>query len=168
MNTRIVGSLAAAAFLQAATAALAADISVFKTADLKGSPDATWSVMGDYCSIANWHPAVAKCEIASGGGNKVGTVRVLTLGDGGVIREELTAHDAKARSYSYKILSGPLPVASYTSTIAVRSGAGGGSVVEWKSTFKATPGSDDATAKKTIEGVYDAGLSNLQAKEAKK
>jgi mxaD protein len=148
--------------------AVAADISLKRTVNLKGSPAATWSVIGDYCAIEKWHPAIAKCEIVSGGNNRAGSVRVLTLGDGAKVREELVKHDAKAHMYIYKILEGPLPVASYVSTISVLPGSTGGSVVEWKSTFKAAPGVDDATASTTMEGVYDAGLANLAAKEATK
>jgi mxaD protein len=148
--------------------AVAADISLKKTVSLKGSPAATWALIGDYCAIEKWHPAITKCEIVSGADNRAGAVRVLTLGNGGKVREELVKHDAKARTYTYKILEGPLPVVSYVSTITVLPGSAGGSVVEWKSTFKAAPGSDDATARTTMEGVYDAGLANLQAKEATK
>jgi len=148
--------------------AAAADIEVTKTVNLKGSPDATWSMIGDYCAIEKWHPAIAKCEIVSGGNNRAGSIRVLTLGNGGKIREELVKHDAKARTYTYKILESPLPVASYTSTIKVLAGSAGGSVVEWSGSFKAAPTSDDATARKTMEGVYEAGLANLQTKEAAK
>jgi len=84
------------------------------------------------------------------------------------MREELVKHDARVRTYSYKILASPLPVVSYAATITVLPGSTGGSVVEWKSTFKAAPGTEDATARTTIEGIYDAGLTNLQAKEATK
>jgi mxaD protein len=148
--------------------AVAADINVKKTVNLKGSPEATWAVIGDYCAIQRWHPAIAKCEVVSGTNNRAGAVRVLTLGTGATVREELVKHDAKAHTYTYKILDGPLPVASYVSTIAVLPGPSGGSIVEWTSSFKAAPGTDDATARTTMEGVYDAGLTSLQTKEATK
>jgi mxaD protein len=135
-----------------------ADLSIKKTVNLKGSPEATWSLIGDYCAIEKWHPAVAKCQIASGANNQAGAVRVLTLRDGATIREELVQHDPRVRTYTYKILDSPLPVVSYAATITVLPGSTGGSVVEWKSTFKAAPGTDDATARTTIEGIYDAGL----------
>jgi mxaD protein len=150
------------------TVAGAAEITAKKSVNLKESPDAAWSVIGDFCALDKWHPAVAKCEIVAGGSNKVGTVRVLTLGNGGKIREELVKHDPKLRSYTYKILESPLPVASYESTISVLAGSGGGSVVEWKGTFKAATGTDDATARTTMEGIYEAGLNNLLAKETTK
>src|SRR6185503_19374907 len=107
------------------------------------------------CSIDKWHPAITKCEVVSGTNNRAGAIRGLTLGDGAKVREELVTHDAKAHTYTYKILEGPLPVASYTSTITVLPGPAGGSVVEWKSNFKAAPGTDDATARTTMERVYD-------------
>ena len=146
--------------------AVAADLTVRKTVNLKGSPEATWALIGDYCAIQKWHPAVTKCEIVSGTNNRAGAVRVLTLRDGATIREELVNYEAKARTYSYKILESPLPVVSYSATITVLPGPSGGSVVQWKSTFKAAPGTDDTTARTTIEGIYDAGLTNLSAKEA--
>lgn len=151
-----------------AAVAGAADLSLRRAVNLKGSPEETWSLIGDYCAIEKWHPAVAKCEIVSGANNRAGSVRVLTLGDGAELREELLKHDAKARTYSYEILESPLPVVSYVATITVLPGSTGGSVVEWKSTFKAAPGTADATARTAIEGIYDAGLTNLRAKEVTK
>jgi len=148
--------------------AVAADLNVKKTVNLKGSPEVTWSLIGDYCAIQRWHPAVAKCELVSGTNNRAGAVRLLTLGTGATLREELVKHDAKARTYSYTILESPLSVASYTATITILPGSSGGSVVEWKSTFKAATGTDAATARTTIEGIYDAGLTSLQTKEATK
>jgi hypothetical protein len=76
--------------------------------------------------------------------------------------------DAPRRTYSYKILRSALPVVSYAATIAVLAGPTGGSVVEWTSTFKAAPGTDDAIGRTAMEEIYDAGLANLKAKEATK
>jgi len=150
--------------LPSSTAVKAQELSVLKTQALSGSPAATWGIIADYCGIADWHPVVASCEIVSGTKNVVGAVRLLTLGDGATVREELTAYDAQARTYSYAILESPLPVASYTATITILAGLNGGSVVEWKSTFDAAPGADDATARTTIEGIYDAGFESLRAR----
>jgi hypothetical protein len=41
-----------------------------------------------------------------------------------------------------------------------------GSVVEWKSTFRAAPGTDTAAARTAIEEIYEAGLASIQAREA--
>jgi hypothetical protein len=148
--------------------ALAGDLSVKKTLSLAGSPDATWSLLADYCAIEKWHPAIAKCQITIGTTNRPGAVRVLTLRDGASVSEELTRYDAKKRSYSYKILESPLPIASYAATLAVIAGPGGGSIVEWSSTFNAAPGADEAAARSVVEGIYDAGLGSLKAMGAGK
>jgi len=69
--------------------------------------------------------------------------------------------DAAARSYTYSIVSGPLPVANYTSTISVAAD-GAGSTVTWVGKYDAK-GVSDADSMKTIDGVYDAGLKALTA-----
>jgi len=64
-------------------------------------------------------------------------------------------------SYTYSILSGPLPVTDYTATIRVREAEGGGSSVTWSSEF--TPsGAPESDAVAAIRGVYEAGFENLR------
>jgi aspartate/methionine/tyrosine aminotransferase len=46
--------------------------------------------------------------------------------------------------------------------MTVLPGPAGGSIVEWSSTFKAAPGTDEATARAAIEGIYEAVLNNRQ------
>ena len=159
--------LASVAVLLAALPCAAADLSATKSVALAASPDAIWSSIGGFCSIQKWHPAIDKCEITSGTDNHVGAIRLLTLKDGAQISEELTAYDAKARRYSYKILKSPLPVSGYSSTLSVSKGTGTGTAVEWKGTFKAA-GVEDAAAVKTILGIYEAGLQNLKARDGAK
>ena len=82
---------------------------------------------------------------------------MLALKGGGEILEKLLG--AGPASYSYAILSSPLPVEDYISTITVAE-APSGCVVVWTSTF--TPKSDDA---ETVigDGVYMTGLKALLA-----
>jgi mxaD protein len=140
--------------------AAAGEIKVKKTLALTGSPDATWSLLADYCSIQQWLPPVAKCEIVKGTTNQPGAVRLLTLQDGGRVVEELTSYDAKKRSYSYKMLEGPL--VDYNATLAVLPGPSGGSIVDWQSSFDPAAGGDPAAARARIEGLYDVGLARVK------
>ena len=120
------------------------------------SVDAVWQKVGDFCGIAKWHPAIAKCELSSDGKE-----RTLSLKGGGSIVERLVRWNDKAHSYTYKILSGPLPVANYVSTLRVKAAKSGqGSVVSWSGHY-AAKGASDAEAKKAIDGVYEAGLTAL-------
>jgi polyketide cyclase/dehydrase/lipid transport protein len=118
------------------------------------SADALWAKVGDFCGIGHWHPAIEKCELSSDG-----KTRTLSLKGGGTIVETLVKWDAAGRAYTYAIASGPLPVANYTSTIAVAAD-GAGSVATWVGKYDAK-GASDADAKAAIDGVYSSGLKGL-------
>lgn len=117
--------------------------------------DAVWAKVGDFCGIATWHPAVAKCELSHG--NKI---RTLTLKGGGTIVERLMKWNKAGHSYTYRIVSSPLPVKKYISTIKVVAD-GSGSDIIWSGKYKAVKGTSDADAKKTIDGIYKAGADAL-------
>jgi hypothetical protein len=143
---------AGAALLMSGFAAHALDTSAKVTSKL--SADALWAKIGDFCGIAKWHPALEKCELSADG-----KTRTLSLKGGGTIVEALTKLDAAGKSYTYSIISGPLPVANYSSTITV-SVDDAGSVVTWTGKYDAK-GAPDADAQKVIQGVYDSGLKGL-------
>jgi len=132
--------------------AFALDSSVTMTSSI--SPEALWKKVGDFCGIASWHPAIEKCVLSPDGKQ-----RTLSLKGGGTIVEALESWDDAKHSYSYTILSGPLPVANYHSTISV-SADPKGSALKWMGTFDAK-GVPDADAKKTFDGIYEAGAKVL-------
>lgn len=119
------------------------------------SVNAVWAKVGDFCGIANWHPAVAKCVLSHG--NKL---RTLSLKGGGTIVERLLKWNKAGHSYSYHIVSSPLPITDYYSTISVTS-QGAGSLVTWKGHYKAAKGTTDDAAKKILDGIYKAGVDSL-------
>ena len=157
---KLIGSSIVCAAIVMSVPALA--IEVTKTADTTAKPGAAWTTVGDFCAIADWHPAVEKCEENDVDGKKQ---RSLTLaGGGGTIVEELESRDDAGMKYTYKILSGPLPVANYVSTISV-SPKGDGSELTWTGTFDAK-GASDADAEAAIAGVYEGGLKGIADKAA--
>ena len=115
---------------------------------------AVWAKIGDFCGIGNWHPAIEKCALPADG-----KMRTLSLKGGGTIVEKLEKRDDTGHSYTYSIVEGPLPVANYVSTISVAP-AGAGSTITWSGKYDAK-GASDADAKKTIDGVYQAGIDVL-------
>jgi uncharacterized protein YndB with AHSA1/START domain len=118
-----------------------------------------WSAIGGFNSLAKWHPAVARSEEAKEGG---ATIRRLTLHGGGSIVERLEAKDDRSRTYSYSIVTGPLPVADYKATLRVAENKDGkGCTVEWSSTFEPS-GAPEPEAVKVIRGIYEAGFENLR------
>jgi len=132
--------------------AFALDSSVTMTSSI--SPEALWKKVGDFCGIAPWHPAIEKCVLSPDGKQ-----RTLSLKGGGTIVEALENWDDAKHSYSYTILSGPLPVANYHSTMTVTADPKG-SALKWMGTFDAK-GVPDADAKKTFDGIYEAGAKVL-------
>ena len=130
---------------------------VSMSTDLPASPEAVWELVGSFGALSNWHPAVEKTELESGGKR-----RRLSLVGGGSIVEELERTSDTEHVYRYSILESPLPVAGYVAEVRVREGPGGkGCTVEWSSDFKPKD-VGEADARKVIEGIYQAGLDNLR------
>ena len=146
----------------AATGALAAGktLSVTEKVDLAAAPSKTWDTIKDFNGWQAWHPAFASTEITKGEGNTKGTVRVLTTKDGAKFTEELVSHSAASRTYQYRIIESPLPITDYVSTLEITESKAGSSVM-WSSNFKVKAGASEEEMKKTISGVYRAGLDNL-------
>ena len=151
-------TLKSAAIL-ALSAAPALALDAAKTVDIKAPPAKVWATIGDFCGIAQWHPAIASCTPSVQGRAHL---RTLTLKGGGTIVERQLIRNDHKMSYSYAIVSGPLPVDHYKSTISVTPSADG-STVSWTGTFVAK-GADDAHATAAIQGIYDSGLAALGEK----
>lgn len=168
---RTLKTIAFAAFAAVSVAAVAAApvLKVSKEVTIDAAPDAVWAKIKDFNGLNTWHPAVEKDELVSGKNNEVGAVRQLTLKGGGTIKEKLLAYDDAHHSFRYAILEGVLPVSDYTSTVVVTPAGKGKSTVTWSGNFKRkdtgdkpAADADDATATKTMSGVYQAGLDNLK------
>jgi hypothetical protein len=145
-------SVAAAAVLISIGPAFALDSSVTMASSM--SPEALWKKIGDFCGIANWHPAFEKCVLSADGKQ-----RTLSIKGGGTLLEALENFDAANRSYTYTIISGSLPVANYRSTISVSADPKGSSV-KWVGKYDAK-GASDADAKKIVDDAYEAGVKAL-------
>ena len=159
LAAQAVGIVALVASAVAAPAAERA-FSVVETVELATTPARTWGAIKDFSAWQAWHPAFAGTQMVHGDGHSKGSVRVLTTKDGGKFTEELVAFDPASRSYQYRIIESPAPVADYVSTIQVKETKAGSKVV-WSSSFNVKAGTSEADAKKLISGVYRAGLDNL-------
>jgi polyketide cyclase/dehydrase/lipid transport protein len=121
-----------------------------------------WSTISEFCSIKDWHPAIADCKESKEGSD---TFRVLTLKDnGGTIKEKLTESDDT--SYSYQIIDpSPLPVKNYSAKLWVEPDDRdpGRTVIHWDATFEAN-GKSDEEAMKVIGDIFMAGLKSIKQK----
>jgi hypothetical protein len=133
-------------------------ITAKKRTEAPGLPPEIWAVVGEFCAIQNWHPAVAKCEETKEGDV---TFRTLTLKDGGKIKEKLTGTEATA--YSYEIVESPLPVKNYKSKLWIEvDDEPDRSVIYWQSDFDAN-GKSDEEAAKILSGILKDGVKGIKA-----
>ncbi|MGH8120339.1 MAG: SRPBCC family protein [Gammaproteobacteria bacterium] len=138
------------------------NLAITVTMQINAPAPLVWSKIRDFNALNTWHPAVANDEIMEGENNVVGAVRLLTLGDGGTIKEKLLAWDDAGMSLTYNILEGVLPVRNYVSTLKVESLPDKNCKVIWAGSFSAAPGTEDRKASGIISSFYDEGLVNLK------
>ena len=141
-----------------------------------------WAIIKNYDDMS-WLPVVF--TTSAEGGNKKGATRVLTLKDGGTIKEELKKYDEEKMSYAYKITEMStaktithagveekvpvLPVDNYSAAIKVEA-KGDTSVVSWKAGYyraymnnNPPEEMNETTANTAVNAIFKTGLVNLKA-----
>ena len=135
----------------------ASAIEVKRRTEVPGDPRTLWAAAGEFCAIKDWHPLVAGCEETKDGAD---TFRILTLKDGGKIKEKLT--DQGDTSYSYEIVESPLPVKNYKAKFWVEpDDEPDRTAVYWEAEFDANGASDDDARKKVFD-VMVAGMRGVK------
>jgi polyketide cyclase/dehydrase/lipid transport protein len=165
-------AVAAAGLLGMASVAQAASLAVGKKLELKvdskkmdAERTRLWNEFGGWCAIKDWHPAVANCEESTEGDAKF---RVLTLKDGGKIKEKLL--DVKPNFYRYEIIESPLPVKNYQAQFALTPDDDDEDEINfaWSAVFDPADGKQDKEAHDVIDGIFKAGLDNIKVLAAAK
>ncbi len=133
-------------------------ITVKKRIEAPGLPPEVWQVVGGFCAIKDWHPAVPSCEETKEGDV---TFRTLTLKDGGKIKEKLTGTEDVA--YTYEIVESPLPVKNYKSKLWLEvDDEPDRTVIFWQSDFDPADGKTEEEAKKVITGILGDGVKGIK------
>lgn len=135
---------------------MAADFNVTRSLDLDADSTEVWRVIGDFCDVDDWHPDIARCSLKVMDGR---LHRVLVSSDGGEFVERRIASEA-GLSYTYRLVSGPLPLEKYTATLSVEPGAG--TTVTWAARFS----SDDPGMEAVVAGLFDRGLAAIRGEFA--
>lgn len=149
------GSLALAGIFVVAGIGAASAASIDKSVEVKAPASKVWAMIGPFCAIKDWHPAIGKCT-------EEGGVRTLVTKDGkATFVEKQTAHDDKDMTYSYHIEKSPLPMTDYNSTIKVMPTGSDSSKVEWSATYTPDQGKEQ-DVDKALTGIYEGGLDNIQ------
>ncbi len=126
---------------------------------INASADQVWKVLSDFNGIPVFIAAFEKSTMEGSG---VGALRSLTLKSGGPpIVEKLEKCDDRVKTLSYSIVTSPLPLKDYFSTMEVIDLGPGQCEVKWYSTFEPTD-APEADAIKIVEGVYTEGFEGLK------
>lgn len=146
-----------------------------------------WAIIKNYDDMS-WLPGVKSVKATNG--NATGSMRVITLKEGGTIEEEMKKHDDAGMSYAYKITkmstvktithSGQkedvpvLPVDNYAASIDVEA-KGDKSVVKWKAGYyraymnnNPPEEMNEDAANSAVNAIFKAGLENIKALAEKK
>jgi Polyketide cyclase / dehydrase and lipid transport len=127
------------------------------------SADAVWSLVRDFNSLPQWHPAITGSELTSGSGAEVGAVRKLTLGDGGIVVERLLVLDDADRRSTYEFLENPFGARRYIATLRVAPvTASGEAFVEWWAEFDADGGDEARLTDLFANTVFGTGIGAIR------
>jgi hypothetical protein len=124
--------------------------------DFEASADRVWKKLGAFGEL-DWMPGVGSVEVE---GEGVGAIRRIAMGAATIV-EKLEAHDNGARSLSYSITEGPIPVQNYLATICV-SETEGGCHVDWSARFELPDGVPAEAITGALEGAYGGALDHLK------
>ncbi len=153
------------------------------TISFDASADDVWAVVKNYDDMS-WHPMIKSTDATKG--NDKGSVRTLTLKNGGTITEKLKAYKEDKMSYKYKITEMSstgtlqhagqeekipvLPVENYAATLNVNQ-IGDKTEVKWIATYyrayvNNNPPEElnEAAADAGVTAVLTAGLTSLAKK----
>lgn len=116
-----------------------------------------WDFIGGFQALAEWSSSIKSSAPEQGG-----RVRRLKTTDGAVIAERLQSFSEAQREYSYTMVSGPIPVSNYRSTLRVLDGAGAADcTVEWSSEFDAVAAIEDAMVD-VYRHLYQSAFADLK------
>jgi Polyketide cyclase / dehydrase and lipid transport len=114
-----------------------------------------WKVVSDFVGVIAMMGVPVKSE-----GEGIGMTRTVVMG-GVELTERLEAIDPEAYTTSYSIVSGPIPVKGYLSTIRLDPRGDGATHITWSGRFE-PDGISEEDAVKMIERVYTGGVTAIQ------
>ncbi len=126
------------------------------THKFSATADAVWALVGGFHTLPTWHPAATKSTDSLDGN---GIIRDLELPDGGHVIERLEEFSNSARSYTYSIIGGVMPVEGYTATLSVIEDDNGASAIaHWTADFAVVGADEQETIDLVADGVFRTGL----------
>lgn len=120
--------------------------------------DDLWARLGDFGDTGKWSGRPPEACVQEGEG--IGSLRTLIIQDGRVIVDRLEAQSNY--SYTYSVVTGPLPYQSYKATMAVEPVTNSSARFTWTGEF-APKGMTDEECIAFTENVYAMGIEMMKA-----
>src|SRR4051794_15904451 len=126
--------------------------------ELGASIDEVWKLVSDFGGIIEALGLPVDVE-----GDGVGAVRTISMGGSDTV-ERLEALDADAKSLTYSMVRGPLPVENYLATMQFTALGDGRTKLDWTATFDAARGGNADDLVPIVRSIYEGGIGGLQAR----
>lgn len=123
-------------------------------AEIPASVDAVWKLVSDFVGFIEKQGMPVTSE-----GEGENLTRTIKLGAAEIV-EKFEGSDEAEHSTSYSIVSSPLPVTNYLSTVKLDREGDDKTKITWSSTFDATGPVDQA--EELITNVYKGGIAAMQ------
>ena len=124
--------------------------------EIEATADQVWELVRDFGGIKKWNPGIDSCDVE---GEGVGAIRTIKMG-GVAVQERLEHIEEATRTFSYSIVSGPVPVENYLASMTIQD-ADGRAKVTWQSTFDPKGASEEDCAN-LFKGVYEGGIAGMR------
>ncbi len=131
-------------------------IHVFVSVQMQAPASRVYDVVRDPWRMDTWHPGIPRCV-------REGDVRVLTLGDGLVLRERMDLVDDRARVHRYTIVEAPVPLLDYHAQLRVLEVSPSRCVAEWSATWR-SPDDQAQAMLDAVRGTFTSGLEAVRAR----
>ena len=118
---------------------------VFVSAVIDAPIERVWAKVRDFNNLPQWHPKFSRSHIEDGlPSDRIGCVRNFDIaGGGGTIRERLLTLSDLDHTFTYCILTSPLPVEGYVATLKLYPVTVGDKTVGfWTAEFTVTNGKE--------------------------
>jgi hypothetical protein len=134
---------------------------------IKAEPAKAWAMVKDYANVQKWLSTVKSAKIEKKGGE---TFRILSLKNGGKVKERLKGIDDKRMKIKFEVVEGG-PFTNYNPYISVKKGpnAGESEVRFFHRFYRFFPnnppipeGQDEAAAIKFVKDTYGPGPADLK------
>jgi carbon monoxide dehydrogenase subunit G len=129
--------------------------------EIRAAADAVWPVVSDFAGITRYMAGLERVEVQ---GQGIGAVRTVTVTGGSELQERLESFDPAARSFSYSILPGSMPVQNYLASVKLADAGPGRSRITWSARFDAAGLSEAQVGPlaKGMEQAYGAAIAGIK------